>query len=159
MEVDSGAGSYAPRRRQAYASKRLQQVVSDFRKERAKVQGRQAGSPAPSQDGDFAPEDEVGPSKKRRKTTASNKRKRGLKRTDGDQAEKIRQKGANAKRKDAAAGITTSTEEESMDDADGLAGQIPSRPLGVQLRPRPEPKKKMDVARAEDSSSTDQLVE
>ncbi|KAF8126912.1 PIN domain-like protein [Boletus edulis] len=70
LEVDSGAGSYAPRRRQAYASKRLQQVVSDFRKERAK-QGRHTGSPTPSQDGDFAPEDETRPSKKRRITTAS----------------------------------------------------------------------------------------
>ena len=141
MEVESGAGSHAPRKRQAYASKRLQQVVSDFRKERAKIQGQSTGSPAPSQDGDFAPEDETRPPKKRRRTTA-------LKSLSG----KTRLKKARGRRKDAGPG---STGEESMDDAENLpAGLIPSRPLSVQLRPRPEPDKKMDADLAEHSSSS-----
>lgn len=153
MEVDSGAGSYAPRKRQAYTSKRLQQVVSDFRRERAKTQSQNAGSVAPSQDGDFAPEGETGPSKKRRKTTALNKRKKGL-------TGKVRQTKAetSGRRKDADA---TSAGEESMDDGECLpAGLIPSQPLSVQLRPRPGPDRKMDTSLAEhSSSSTDQLME
>ncbi|KAG6374398.1 hypothetical protein JVT61DRAFT_4435 [Boletus reticuloceps] len=155
LEVDSGAGSYAPRRRQAYASKRLQQVVSDFRKERAKIQGRHTGSPTPSQDGDFAPEDETRASKKRRTTTASNRK--SPKRSG---AENTRQKKASTRHKDTDAdGMMESIEEESTDDGYGLAGPIPSRPLGVQLRPRPEPEKRMDADLAEDSSSTDHPLE
>lgn len=160
MEVDSGAGSYAPRRRQAYASKRLQQVVSDFRKERAKVQGENTGSPAPSQDGDFPPEDEARPSKKRRKATASDKRKKSPKRV-GIETGKTRQRRVAGRRKATDAGITAPTEE-SMDDGDAPDhGVIPSRPLGVQLRPRPEPEKKMDTDPTEDpssESSTEQLL-
>jgi hypothetical protein len=47
-----------------------------------------------------------------------------------------------------------------MDDGAGVPASLaPSRPLGVQLRPRPEPKKKMDAGLAEDSSSSiDQLL-
>ncbi|KAG8213306.1 hypothetical protein J3R82DRAFT_11785 [Butyriboletus roseoflavus] len=142
LDVESGAGSYAPRRRQAYASKRLQQVVSDFRKERAKIQGPITGPAAPSQDGDFAAEDETGPSKKRRRTTASDKGKKSLKRASV-QTGKTRQKRG---RKGMGAGLTASTEEESMDDGDGLAaGLIPSQPLAVQLRPRAGREKRMDT--------------
>ncbi|KAF8440419.1 hypothetical protein L210DRAFT_3645576 [Boletus edulis BED1] len=156
LEVDSGAGSYAPRRRQAYASKRLQQVVSDFRKERAK-QGRHTGSPTPSQDGDFAPEDETRASKKRRITTASNRKSP---KRSGTPTENTRQKKASTRHKDTDAdGMMESIEEESTDDGYGLAGPIPSRPLGVQLRPRPEPEKRMDADLAEDSSSTDHPLE
>ncbi|EIW84325.1 hypothetical protein CONPUDRAFT_100293 [Coniophora puteana RWD-64-598 SS2] len=45
LDVSSGTGSYAPRKRQAYGSKRLQQVVSDFRKEQARKQGAAGGRP------------------------------------------------------------------------------------------------------------------
>lgn len=110
-------------------------MVSDFRKERAKIQDRNAGSVASSQDGDFVPEDETAPSKKRRRTTASDRGKKSLK----GASVQTREKRTSAKRK----GITTaSSEEESTDDGDGLvAGLIPSQPLGVQLRPRAGPEK------------------
>ncbi|KAG8908001.1 DNA repair protein rad2 [Tulasnella sp. 403] len=36
FDISAGAGSYAPRQRQTYASKRLQKVVADFRKGKAK---------------------------------------------------------------------------------------------------------------------------
>ncbi|KAF9243402.1 hypothetical protein BU15DRAFT_86379 [Melanogaster broomeanus] len=76
FDVTPAAGSYAPRKRQAYGSKRLQQVVSDFRKEQAKMQGRSTRTPTPDQDRDIVPEDEAAPPKKRRKTTASRKGKK-----------------------------------------------------------------------------------
>ncbi|KAH0833032.1 PIN domain-like protein [Lanmaoa asiatica] len=162
LDVESGAGSYAPRKRQAYASKRLQQVVSDFRKERAKLQDRNTESTVPSQDGDFAPGDETGLPTKRRRTTSSNKGKNSSLKRASIQTGKTRQKRASTTgRKGKGKGITASAEEEGMDDRDGLpAGLIPSQPLGVQLRPRAEPEKKMDAGLAEDSSSsTDQSRE
>lgn len=116
------------------------------------MQGRDTGSPAPSQDGDFAPEDDTGPSKKRRRTTRSDKGRKGPKRASV-QLGKTRQKKASVGRNLGKDTITTSTEEESIDDGDSFrAGLIPSRPLGVQLRPRAEPEKKMDADLAEDSS-------
>lgn len=117
------------------------------------MQDRDTGSPAPSRDGDFAPEAETGPSKKRRRTTTSDKGRKGPKRASV-QPGKTRQRRATAGRKLSKGIITASTEEESMDDGDDLqgAGLIPSQPLGVQLRPRAEPEKKMDADLAEDSS-------
>ena len=40
LDVAGGSGTLAPRRRQAYTSKRLQQIVSDFRSQQAR---REAG--------------------------------------------------------------------------------------------------------------------
>ncbi|THH13045.1 hypothetical protein EW146_g7122, partial [Bondarzewia mesenterica] len=54
FEVTVGDGAFAPRKRNAYASKRLQQVVNDFRNEQAKLRksgsasaGSSSTSPAP----------------------------------------------------------------------------------------------------------------
>jgi len=144
LEVESGAGTFAPRRRQAYASKRLQQVVTDFRKERAKLNHPHGGSPTPSQDGDFASEENSGPTRKRRRTTASNKRKKGVEKST---------RGRTRKRTSTKAKDTITSTEESMDDGnDPPTGPNPSRTLGVELRPRPEHANKMDASLAEDSS-------
>lgn len=150
LEVESGAGSFAPRRRQAYASKRLQQVVSDFRKERAKLSHPRGGSTAPSQDGDFASEEDSGPTRKRRRTTASDKRKKGVQKST---------KGKTGKRTSAKGRDTTTSTEESMDDGNDppLTGPNPSRTLGVELRPRPEHGKKMDAGLAEDFSELEYM--
>ncbi|KAI0367801.1 PIN domain-like protein [Pilatotrama ljubarskyi] len=45
-------GNAAPRKRQAYASKRLQQVVQDFRKQQAKMRGSATPAPLAGADGD-----------------------------------------------------------------------------------------------------------
>lgn len=42
LDISSGSGTHAPRQRQAYTSKRLQQVISDFRK------AQKSGSTTPS---------------------------------------------------------------------------------------------------------------
>jgi DNA excision repair protein ERCC-5 len=50
FDVTSGSGTAAPRKRQAYASKRLQQIVSDFRKQQkdnGAVPDRESASPSP----------------------------------------------------------------------------------------------------------------
>ncbi|KAG8970514.1 DNA repair protein rad2 [Tulasnella sp. 419] len=44
LDIAAGSGTAAPRQRHAYASKRLQKVVSDFRKRRGTSQARDEGS-------------------------------------------------------------------------------------------------------------------
>jgi DNA excision repair protein ERCC-5 len=73
LDISSGSGTHAPRQRQAYASKRLQQVISDFRK------AQKSGSSTPSsrsgsvavqgeyQSGSSGSEEEERPKKRKRK--------------------------------------------------------------------------------------------
>ncbi|KAI0359824.1 hypothetical protein OH77DRAFT_870687 [Trametes cingulata] len=51
FDLPAGANA-APRKRQAYASKRLQQVVQDFRKQQAKMRGSATPAPLGGADGD-----------------------------------------------------------------------------------------------------------
>lgn len=44
LNVAGGSGTAAPRKRQAYASKRLQQIVSDFRSQQARLSGNASES-------------------------------------------------------------------------------------------------------------------
>ena len=73
LDISAGSGTHAPRQRQAYASKRLQQVISDFRK------AQKSGSVTPSSpsgstaiqgddhNGDSGGEEEGRPAKKRKR--------------------------------------------------------------------------------------------
>ncbi|EJU04895.1 hypothetical protein DACRYDRAFT_104789 [Dacryopinax primogenitus] len=76
FDVSVGTGAYEPRKRQAYSSKRLQKVVSDFRKEQARMEEERQSLP---------PEDQESQQKKRKAKKPTNgeapahKRKRGQK--------------------------------------------------------------------------------
>ncbi|KAL1738662.1 hypothetical protein HDZ31DRAFT_69757, partial [Schizophyllum fasciatum] len=63
LDVTGETGAQAPRRRQAYASKRLQQVVSDFRRKRAGLAGE-----GQAENEDEGAENGGEPPRKRRKT-------------------------------------------------------------------------------------------
>ncbi|KAF4613656.1 hypothetical protein D9613_007910 [Agrocybe pediades] len=54
LDISAGSGTYAPRQSRAYQSKRLQQVISDFRKQRRSSAGPSASS---SRSGSKAPDD------------------------------------------------------------------------------------------------------
>lgn len=78
FDVSVGGGTYAPRKRQAYASKRLQEVVSDFRNNRAKLSAGASSVPPPTTEStgnDVESNTEEGPAKKRRKTRVKGKGK------------------------------------------------------------------------------------
>lgn len=151
--------SAAPRKRQAYASKRLQQVVQDFRKQQAK----QRGSPTPAPDGDDAgdgsdyedSEKAVSRPAKKRKTTQS---KRKGKEVAGGEDEPVapkaarggrgrgRGRGRGAKRTSGKRAKTPSESEEEVDDvpAEGQSSgePVPSvsrEELGLRPRPKPRP--------------------
>ncbi|KAG0706759.1 hypothetical protein DFH29DRAFT_116872 [Suillus ampliporus] len=70
FDVAPGSGSYAPRKRQAYGSKRLQQVVTDFRKQQAQ---RNTSTLVPDETDDLILEDDQEPATKKRKTGANQK--------------------------------------------------------------------------------------
>src|ERR1700691_1678180 len=79
FDVSAGSGTYAPRKQQAYSSKRLQQVVSEFRSEKAKLKTGNSPTPAASEGsaGSGADNDtDEGPAKKRRKAKAKGKKKK-----------------------------------------------------------------------------------
>ncbi|OJA13616.1 hypothetical protein AZE42_03967 [Rhizopogon vesiculosus] len=73
FDVAPGSGSYAPKKRQAYGSKRLQQVVTDFRKQQAQRKRGSTSTAAPDEADDLIPEDDHEPAIKKRKTGAKQK--------------------------------------------------------------------------------------
>ncbi|KAL1949520.1 hypothetical protein VTO73DRAFT_8401 [Trametes versicolor] len=147
--------SAAPRKRQAYASKRLQQVVQDFRKQQAK----QRGSPTPAPDGDDAGagSDYEGtekaarrPAKKRKTTQSEGKGKEVAGGADEPAARggkgRGRGRGRGAKRTSRKRAKTPSESEEEVDDvpAEGQSSgePVPSvsrEELGLRPRPKPRP--------------------
>lgn len=111
FDTSIAGGVYAPRKRQAYSSKRLQQVVSDFRKgateERAKSK---EGTPTV---------DEA------RGVHGGRKRTRGSAKviTAPRKKRKLRSP-------------SPADEEMENGDDDAGSGAVPDRPLSVSLRPR-----------------------
>ncbi|KAJ3907924.1 hypothetical protein F5879DRAFT_794648 [Lentinula edodes] len=139
FDVSAGSGTAAPRKRQAYASKRLQQVVSDFRKKRNSA-GTSTTAESSSDDDSQKSEDreDVQPPKKKKRTSKKVKEKSN----SGNLA--TRSKKPTARRPRA-----TKKSNVSGEDEDGGAfvrgpeagnAAAPSTPLAVNLRPRPKPK-------------------
>ncbi len=129
FDVAAGSGTFAPRRRQAYASKRLQQVVSDFRKKRKAGVGH-SGSVDEGSDSCVSEEDT--PVKK--KSKSSSKGKIGL-----ESASHRRGRGRGRGRPSS----TRKTAEHSSSEDDEFreeAVMTVEAPLSAQLRPRPKPK-------------------
>ncbi|KAF9560481.1 PIN domain-like protein [Agrocybe pediades] len=116
LDISAGSGTYAPRQSRAYQSKRLQQVISDFRKQRRSSAGPSAsssrsGSKAPddSNPGDNAStsgsdDDEEGPPTKRQRrkattSSASGKESKGKGKAKSVGTSKPRQPRASTKGK------------------------------------------------------------
>uniref|UniRef100_A0A0W0EXN2 XPG-I domain-containing protein n=2 Tax=Moniliophthora roreri TaxID=221103 RepID=A0A0W0EXN2_MONRR len=150
FDVSGGSGTLAPRKRQAYASKRLQQVVSDFRKKR-----RSASSIPAGDDGDVDNENDAelggAPPAKRAKSSTSRKgqaqsspgvtqgtRGRGAKRGRNGRG------GSRGRGRRTASAVPSGIGD--IDDSDESAefNQTEATeeplPLAVDLRPRPKPK-------------------
>jgi len=124
--VSSGSGS-APRKRQAYASKRLQQVVSDFRSKRKKALSGEATEDSPV--GSEKEETEEPPRKKAKAKPKAKAKEtaRGTGRGRG----RGRSRGGARQTRDSEQ-VSDSSEEEYQDGREGPA----EIPLSVELRPR-----------------------
>lgn len=143
FDVSAGSGTYAPRKRQAYTSKRLQQVVSEFRNEKAKSKASQsptpAGSDAGREDSTELSDAEV-PAKKRRKT--------GKPKANGDTVPKKappqRGRGRGAKlvatRKNKSSVASQATADSDDGDGEFVADLGDGMGSVPKLRPRPKPK-------------------
>ncbi|KAJ7067038.1 PIN domain-like protein [Mycena amicta] len=150
----SGSGTVAPRKRQAYASKRLQQVVSDFRKKRKR------GSQSPAVDGDQDEEDNAGLESGGESDDAPAK-KPATKRVKGKAAAKAKTdssastRGRGVKKAPAArlrAKKRKKGDEDEDDDGSDFEGAVDDAPTvrPPQLRPRPKPKPRFKPAVAPD---------
>lgn len=152
FSVPSGAGTVAPRKRQAYSSKRLQQVVTEFRREQVKNRDRSASTPSPEHDdgecgAGLAIEDP--PLNKKRKTAVSRKGKdKEIRQTEakGKKNRGTRTAGAVKSRKrrhssgDDHSDDRPDSEKESAESQEVRLDLAPSAPLSVQLRPRVKPR-------------------
>ncbi|KAH7884449.1 hypothetical protein F5I97DRAFT_1812007 [Phlebopus sp. FC_14] len=149
FDMAPGAGSYAPRKRQAYGSKRLQQVVADFRKEQAKTHGRSTSlTPEPDEsdhDELITDNDTAHPKKKTRTALSRQGKGKASAQVEKSTAKKsatrrngkgTRPKASSSSKSGKANGDSSSEGRmESGDEFAGASGK-PSRALAVQLRPR-----------------------
>ncbi|KAG8954224.1 DNA repair protein rad2 [Tulasnella sp. 424] len=123
FDITAGTGSYAPRQKQAYASKRLQKVVSDFRKK-----GKEKESATNTEDDlDATLGDDVKPS-------GSNKRKSGSKAKPRARAAPSKAKNSRKKRRIA-------EEEEEEGEGEGSSPTEDDPPAKPTSRPRPRPRR------------------
>ncbi|KAK0223266.1 hypothetical protein IW262DRAFT_1432237 [Armillaria fumosa] len=129
FDVAAGSGTFAPRRRQAYASKRLQQVVSDFRKKRKAAVGPSGSADEGSDSGDN--EEESIPVKKKPKSTKGKKGREFTSHWHG----RGRGRGRSSSTR-------KTVEHSSSEDVNFREEAITTVevPLSAQLRPRPKPK-------------------
>ncbi|GLB40317.1 putative xeroderma pigmentosum G I-region [Lyophyllum shimeji] len=135
FDMSAGSGTYAPRKRQAYTSKRLQNVVDDFRKKR----GRDSATSPPRAQSEPLSEDEAGsvPVKKRSKTSVTAAGKANPRASFSRSVPKKPAKGKGRAKKPA----SSSDEEDSQVIEESAGVVIPPDPLVVaRLRPRPKPR-------------------
>ncbi|KAG8882368.1 DNA repair protein rad2 [Tulasnella sp. 332] len=136
FDISAGQGTFAPKRGQAYASKRLQKVVSDFRK------GKKAAAETEAEAEEE--EEEVSQNKKRKAAVKRNSKGKGKAVERGDStgpvSKKARKPMARKKRKV----VAKSTDEEEDEDDEVAAGGAASsekddedRTAALSLRPKP----------------------
>lgn len=148
FDVTAGNGTYAPRNRKAFSSKRLQQVISDFRSKRKRDSASLTPVLTSDSRTDSASEEEVAPTYKRKKTVTKGKgkartstpggsrrgRERGAPRGHGSSPRKSR-----ATHSDNDDNVPTSSEDGSP--------EIPPDTVIASLRPRPKPRPAFKGAR------------
>jgi len=166
---DAPVGGVAPRKRQAYASKRLQQVVADFRKK----QSSRSGSSTPSAPGEDRPEDEEeedtseAPPTKRRKssTTASSRGTGTAKRGRGGRGRGRGGRGGRSgrqsatgqdrgKKQELTADIGSGSDSDEYVPVNRPAEEDGPAPSSTRPRPRPRPLKKPNVSTVNPESAS-----
>ncbi len=148
MDISAGSGTHAPRQRQAYASKRLQQVITDFRK-RQKRSASPSGSGATSQDDDS--ESNSNKTTNTTKAPAAKKRKTVTTRNTTSAQTRRSTMGSlatlSSRRSKGKDHTEASVENSNMSDTDDEDGFVPPRDVIVEepevernLRARPKPR-------------------
>jgi len=143
FDISAGSGTYAPRKRQAYSSKRLQQVVSEFRSEKAKFKMSHSATPGKSESsGESDPDAGKGPAKRRKTGKIEKTRTGSTRKMAGRGRGRGRGRGATTTNAARTEKDNTSTEtannEEDEDEYVGYSGDVVG--FAPQLRPRPKRK-------------------
>lgn len=148
LDVSLGSGAFAPRKRQAYSSKRLQEVVSEFRKSKRNTSVGASSTPSTSSispDRDAEIDTEEGPSKKRKRTKGKGKGRADIMAPVAKKAiARGRGRGRNApaassgRKKAALSEIEGAYGDDSEDEYVGDNGDTVG--FAPELRPRPKPK-------------------
>lgn len=149
FDTSLGSGTAAPRKRAPYASKRLQKVVLDYRKEkqrRSQAEGGTANEGAASttseEDGDTAAVASKvlkgkGKTKAVKSTAGSSEASsEGMKSTGKKRKAPTKKAATSTKKKRKAVAIPSDSE--SVEDEAG-SSNVPDRPLEAKLRRRPKP--------------------
>ncbi|KAG5646986.1 hypothetical protein DXG03_001710 [Asterophora parasitica] len=153
FDMSAGSGTYAPKKRQVYASKRLQNVVDDFRKSTKRARGSVAlasGSGSRSGQSDSDEDFDSTPAKKRKKVGNGNGKGKsraaasfsgkGRGKTATAQAPAKGQRRARAKKKPSS---DDDFQVEDVSDPEATLVEIPPDPVvAARLRPRPKPRPK-----------------
>jgi len=161
FDASVGSGTYAPRKRAPYASKRLQKVVTDFRKEQKLRASASEVEEHDSSGGDSSPNAKPSSkaraqkSRKRKATSkqASKTKKRSNQPSDSSSPASVdgsksvaRKQKPIAKKRRTARSISTSDDDDGAESGQDGSGVVPDRPLAVKLRPRPNPRYQPKVA-------------
>ncbi|KAG6856892.1 hypothetical protein H0H87_012473 [Tephrocybe sp. NHM501043] len=142
FDMSAGNGTYAPKKRQAYTSKRLQNVVDEFRRKRRRSNSPPSDPHSGDDDRGFQP----APAKKRSKdATKGNTGKGNTGRTRGGSAINSTMRGRGGKVK--ARGRTSlskkpSSSEDDNSDSPTVTDEVVILEVVARLRPRPKPKRK-----------------
>lgn len=158
LDISAGSGSHAPRQRQAYASNRLQQVISDFRNRQKSGSVTPHSKPTSDADEqrDGSNSDSGPPMKKRKKkgSTSTDKGAKGkgkAKANTNVSSTKTRGRGGKTRaRKGKGKEQSTSDEDEDEGASDEADQSVPAtnedpsgslrRTTELNLRPRPKPR-------------------
>lgn len=152
FDVSAGSGTYAPRKRQAYSSKRLQQVVSEFRNEKTKLKTGPSDISENSGEGGNETDTEKGLDKKRRKTEKIGKAQAESGQPTRKTAGRGRRKGRS---RDTRAGKITEMVDNEGDEDEYVGDSGDAVGFAPQLRPRPKRKlTKAHYGEAESESET-----
>lgn len=165
LDISAGSGTHAPRKSRAYESKRLQQVINEFRKKKRQESG--SNTPAPgSQSGDESEEVQgvEGTSRKRQRTSSkkngeSVKKKKGQTTTASGASRRKGTSGGRGRgmgvigqtqtraRKSKTQELSSELGEEQMDEDEDSDAFVPGPAKDavtetgeVNLRPRPKPR-------------------
>lgn len=172
LDLSAGSGSHAPRQRQAYASNRLQQVISDFRNRQKSGSATPHSKPTSDaeEQHDGSNSDAAPPAKKRKNkastpTDKSAKGKGKAKASANASTTKARSRGGKTrKRKRKRKEQSTSDEDTSADETDqptpATAEDSLRRTTELNLRPRPKPrpryKSAVNVEETNDGAGSDE---
>ncbi|CAA7266955.1 unnamed protein product [Cyclocybe aegerita] len=149
LDISAGSGTHAPRQRQAYASKRLQQVISDFRVRQRSGSSTPApsGSPSPheSKNGDSNASDvEEPPTKKRKKSAAGKGSTKGTAKTQSTASQSKQGKASSRGGRRRRSNRKPTSEDDFLpsNDRDAAGKTEPSTSVGIEggSRPRPKPR-------------------